>query len=374
MRLMCSIILMLISLIVSAQIDFRYNRPRAGDEIIKQQVEYKDPGPSGAGVYWDFSKVETVNNQYKLTYSQPRLVSKSKYILGKDTILAKEVSVDELLIGTEHNTMYYYRFKDNCLLLLGHENPTTLLQYTTPMVAGIYPTNYNEKHQSSYSSEGLYSSRTSFRTQGELQIQADAYGMMLLPDKDTLRQVLRVKTLQIIKESIKKKSGEDKELHNTVENYKWYTKGYRYPIFEVIKTVNDGLDGKNFETAFYFPLQDHLYLENDPENQAILDSLWNMQEDKVEKKTKQQNQLTYSIYPNPVETELTIEYSLEKTSQVTITIYSIEGRLIKTISKGNQTQGLYKEQLDCSNMTQGTYILRIQIGKKEYKNEKIVKK
>jgi len=36
--------------------------PRVGDELIKQQVEYKDPGRSGDNVLWDFSRLTSIND------------------------------------------------------------------------------------------------------------------------------------------------------------------------------------------------------------------------------------------------------------------------------------------------------------------------
>jgi len=372
---------MLNVLIVSAQIDFQYNSPRAGDEIIKQQIEYKDPGRSGPGLIWDFSKLKTINERYSLIYSRPYLVDKSVYIMGKDTILAKDIDIDNLLIGTEHNTMYYYRINDQRLLLLGHENPTTLLHYTKPLLAGVYPTNYNENHKGDYSSKGTYSSRSSFETKGDVGIQADAYGMMVLPGNDTLKQVLRVKTVQTITETGNNQSAESKDMQTTLESYKWYTKGYRYPVFEIVRTrkdtnMPDTTDSKVFETAFYFPLQDHFYLDNDPDNMSRLDSLWNIQQKDIEKhetKQLQEYKLKYNCYPNPVETNLTIEYELEETTPVSITLFDMEGKRMRTQVKTAQQEGVYKEILDCSNLAKGTYILRINTNKDNV-NEKIVKK
>ena len=64
-----------------------HNLPRPGDEIIKRQVEYKDPGRSGENVLWDFGKLKTTNDEYKLFYK-----------IGKDSLLA----------GIEHRTIYYH--------------------------------------------------------------------------------------------------------------------------------------------------------------------------------------------------------------------------------------------------------------------------
>jgi hypothetical protein len=43
------------------------NLPRPGDEIIKQNVQYKDPGRSGENVIWNFGNLTPVNKEYSLT-------------------------------------------------------------------------------------------------------------------------------------------------------------------------------------------------------------------------------------------------------------------------------------------------------------------
>ena len=45
-----AILLLSIPLTITAQIVQRYNSLRSGDEIIKQQVEFKDPGREGENV------------------------------------------------------------------------------------------------------------------------------------------------------------------------------------------------------------------------------------------------------------------------------------------------------------------------------------
>jgi hypothetical protein len=61
------------------------------------------------------------------------------YVAGLDTIPIESVADGELFAGTEHYTMYYYRLQDSHLHTLGHENPTTLLQYDTPLLSMVYP-------------------------------------------------------------------------------------------------------------------------------------------------------------------------------------------------------------------------------------------
>ena len=56
------LILGIISLYAQHSLQSELNYFRAGDEIIKQQVVYKDPGRTGENVLWDFSRLTSVDD------------------------------------------------------------------------------------------------------------------------------------------------------------------------------------------------------------------------------------------------------------------------------------------------------------------------
>ena len=97
------VLLLLCPLVLCGQITLQYNGLRSGDEILKQQVDYKDPGRDGENVIWDFGKLKSINDEYSLVYSSPVLQEKSYYVMGYDTIQAKNTDQNSLIIGTEHN-------------------------------------------------------------------------------------------------------------------------------------------------------------------------------------------------------------------------------------------------------------------------------
>lgn len=373
-------ILILCPLFSFGQINQQYNGLRSGDEIIKQQVDYKDPGRDGENVIWDFGNLKSVNDEYSLVYSSPVLQQNSYYVMGYDTIQSKNTDQNSLIIGTEHNTMYYYQLKENQLLLLGHENSTNLLHYTQPIVSVTYPTNYKQSQTNPYQSEGIYSGKIPFDTKGSVTTQADAYGAIILPTGDTLTHVLRIKTVQTISEIIRSiNPAMNDSLEMVVETYKWYSKGYRYPIFETIKAINttDTLNTQEYQTAFFFPPQEHLYLDDDKDNLAVLDSLWDLEHNKdINNPVTDPNntmKLSYNFYPNPVQTQLTLEYYLESATTVNVSIYSMDGKLIKNLPIGKQDKGLHTQYIDCSNLSKGTYIVRIDANNK-VTSDKIIKK
>jgi hypothetical protein len=367
---------------VCGQLNTLHNHYRPGDVLIKQQVEYISPGESGANRLWDFSKLKTVNDEYTLRYDMPPLEGDSIYILGDNRYEKADIKDYELIVGTEHNTMYYYRLTHDSLLQTGHENPSVKLAYTSPMVLMHFPLNYGQTTISNYQSEGLYSGTVDIHTQGTMTTTADTYGKMVLPSGDTLSPVLRVKTIQTIFDVPTEDSYTTEETDNAgkqLETCRWYSKGYRYPVFETVRNINLSDSTEIFKTAFFFPPQDHLYLDSDPDNQALLDELWketeetNPIDDPTAKTVALEDIMSCKLYPNPVESYLNLEYELKEDAKVSFELYSLDGMPVRKIAPKTKSKGIYNETLDCSSLYPKNYVLRI-TANGSFVNEIIIKK
>ena len=367
---------------VFGQLNVQHNQFRAGDVLFKQQVEYVDPGEAGADRLWNFSKLKSINDEYTLEYALPPLEGDSVYILGNTRHRKNDVKENELVVGKEHNTLYYYHLKEDSLLQTGHENPTVILAYTSPMALLRFPLNYGQTVSSDYRSKGLYSGTVEIQTAGRTTITADAYGRMILPSGDTLNTVMRVKTLQTIFDLPAENDDAAKTEHagKQLEIYRWYCKGYRYPVFETVRDINLADNSVLFATAFFFPPQDHLYLDTDAENLALLDQLWDLDRQNIDKPGSQQTKaanlediLTCRIYPDPVNTLLNLEYELKADAKVSFQLFAIDGHPVKSINPRNRAKGVYSETLDCSSLHPGDYILRI-TANNLFMNEVIIKK
>ena len=373
---------------ISGQITRENNSVRNGDEIIKQQMQYKDPGRSGENVIWDFSMLKAVNPKYKLTFRAPELINDSIYIMGRDTLLKKDSDINHLIIGEEHSTMYYYQIKGDTMFCLGHENPVTLMHHKMPLPLMVFPFNYKRKIEQKFESEGLHTSLKRTNTYGNISVESDAYGKMILPSGDTLNNILRIKTVQIINDTsnIKKNKPSPGDIvkillsrqqkqnpvkcHKQIEanTYSWYAKGYRYPIFETVQAfeVVDSLKNETFTTAYFYPPIDHYYLDDDPENLAVLDSLNN---NKTDTNTSWiSKNFSYNYWPNPVSTTLNIEYKLEDEAIVAITLYSSVYGVVKVIAPKHRETGLYKEAIDCSVLFPGAYIIKFDVRNESVSN------
>jgi hypothetical protein len=340
----------------------KLNLPRSGDAIVKQQVAYKDPGRAGENVIWNFGNLESINSEYSLKYSAPYPVADSMYIMGRDTFFVDEFTEnDYLFIGTEHRTRYYFRYSDSCIWTLGYENAATFLHYDTPLLTSKYPLQFGDAYTHPYNTSAIYSKTVPYHETGTASLAADAYGMMLLPSGDTLRNVIRTKAVQAHGEPMLTTEGDSMMLNTFFETYKWYSSGYRYPVFETLRTIvyKDSMETDRYETAFFYPPQEHYYLEDDAENLSVLNSLTH-----EEAEADPWAGLNYNLFPNPVKTLLEIELYLPKAANVHIQLRSNMGLIVLDEQKGIYPVGLSSFQFNLSAAPVGNYILDMWLDEK----------
>lgn len=353
-----------VSEILSAQHSLQsdLNMFRPDDVIIKQQVSYKNPGRTGANVLWDFSNMSVLNDAYELAYSAGR---------------------EPVIVGTEHLTQYNYTLAGDSLLLWGFRNQTTQIRNKQPELLLKFPVNFGDSVKTSYYGHGKHGNRLELDAMGTVETHADSYGMMVLPNQDTLKHVLRTRTLKYIAKDTKPISEAYQQKDTTwyaispdsidvrlaqdsvifvTETFRWYAKGYRYPVFETIRSweqhQNNGLKAnhKKYEflaTAFFYPPQEQYYL-GDEANLAVLDSLAN-------ENTDPWAGLTYNIYPNPIKTApLNVEMYLPKpVSNILVQVRSTMGAIVLAKKQGYHQEGIYNFQLELGNVPVGNYILDI---------------
>ncbi len=67
-------------------------------------------------------------------------------------------------------------------------------------------------------------------------------------------------------------------------------------------------------------------------------------------------------YPNPFNPVTTIRYSLDKTSDVSLEVYNIAGKLVETLYTGNKSAGEYSVTWDASQLASGVYFYKLVSG------------
>ena len=78
------------------------------------------------------------------------------------------------------------------------------------------------------------------------------------------------------------------------------------------------------------------------------------------------------IYPNPTTNNFTLNYYLQSTSDVNISLYSITGKKLEILSNQMTPRGEYKYNIDMTSLPVGTYFLKLQTGD-EILTKKVVK-
>ena len=71
---------------------------------------------------------------------------------------------------------------------------------------------------------------------------------------------------------------------------------------------------------------------------------------------------SFSVYPNPSNGSANISLSLPGSGKVSLTIYDVTGKLIKTIANRELNEGVHTFNLDVNNFRAGIYLLRMQSG------------
>ena len=69
--------------------------------------------------------------------------------------------------------------------------------------------------------------------------------------------------------------------------------------------------------------------------------------------------LDLNIYPNPALDNSTINFSLKEGGNCFVGIHSLNGELIKVLSKDFLTPGNYQYDIDLANMNNGTYVVSV---------------
>jgi len=414
------------------------NIPRNGDKFEKFQVTYKDPGRTGTNLVWDFSKLKLVNESYRVEFFEPK----------------NELKDTALITCVEHRTMYPYALIGGRLFSLGFENPGFRMQYDIPELNLSFPFQYGDSLTETFVGHGQYRHTMQSEMEGTVTLVADATGTLILPDEDTLKGVIRVRSERLYtqrtipmslsmertsasfdsievdvessstealldssavnndltgqerKGSVTKKANNgphstnpqaEEDMHqnknkmgkdnNGIKNKKkreklikdntdslifrtevcrWYAPGYRYPLFETIRnislpTTKGKAEKDDLATAFYFPPYKHAYLEIDPINQAILDSLLAASQTEAAP-TGDSLLFEYNYYPNPVRSTLNIELLLEVPSRVLFRIVDASGNLVLTQEEGTYTEGLHAFTINTGRLRLGENLLHIIVG------------
>jgi len=95
-------------------------------------------------------------------------------------------------------------------------------------------------------------------------------------------------------------------------------------------------------------------------------------EDLSLQKSLDETALNWSVYPNPVTTQATVEVKVPEATSVTLEVRDMQGKIVRQIFSGNLTTGTsHQFTLDVNGLAKGIYFTRLITPSKVY-NEKII--
>ena len=71
---------------------------------------------------------------------------------------------------------------------------------------------------------------------------------------------------------------------------------------------------------------------------------------------------SFSIFPNPTNGFVTIDYTLYVDAPISIELYNMFGQRVKLIAQQNQKSGTYSVQTSVGDLGPGTYIVKVTCG------------
>lgn len=379
-KILCTVLVgFLFPLCVYSQtLNTSYNLPRSGDKLMKCQITTIQPNKGGSQQVWDFTDIKLQDANYELKYEAQ----------GNDTIIA-----------TEHRTMYYYQKSGDSLFCIGYENPTTFIIYQKPELLLTFPISQGYTVYDYFEGKGNYCNYLNIHLRGKTTITADASGKLILPDGDTIQNVLRTYTHKYIHQQTQPQKKLDNSsyidtipftinkdsidyliandsVHIEMEIWRWYASGYRYPIFETIKSTiyKLGTPYEHFSTSFaYMPSEQYYDLPYDAENQRQREIKQQGKDWKEERDNKDIPNILIDYQIQVYNNDLQVYYELKESSHISIILYNIQGEQLSAIQKYNQSSGVYNEIIKIGDYPKGKYILQIVVGNKKY-GEKVIKK
>ena len=319
------------------------------DSLQKSKIRYFSPGNGGENRVWDFSK---------------KLKSKesSQIMFMKDST--------GVLSITEPGKINYYRTTTDSLILISSESPLEKRNYTENKLSKLFPLEYGDSIIMPFRCEGMYCGDHPFRESGTTTIKVDATGSIVLAENDTVRNVLRVHTIDSysICMDIDSAALDTARLTQVIdERYEWYLESSEYPFIEdVTSTTYYNMDVVGTTKYAYCNLPENLaadYVTQEEES-----------DDEEEQEGFSDGGLqTADIIHYQVETQgknIIITYDLDEDATIQTIVANHMGMLCQS-RQWTQPAGLgYSKQIDCTGLRSGMYILYINVNGKIY-SEKI---
>jgi hypothetical protein len=352
--------------IYGQQINQSNNRYRGNDVLEKKQITVKGFSLSNTKGVWSLEEAELSEESYN-----------AEYTTGTDTLMAVE----------RGNRMYYSQDR-GAVSIIGSENFMELMSYDMPETWLQFPMQVGDSVAGYFNASGPYCERFFMRRYGTYKTKADALGMLVLPQGDTLRNVIRLHTERYVGtitvpidtmqyripaftvDSIVRHLAPDTAKVREDE-YRWYAEGYRYPILEA-KTTNY-CDTMLTAEMYYCPPEMQRELAYDEENEAIRARLaekeqarlWGTDSEEPANSRGNDSGFRYDISQDDGNGQISINYAADHDVRVVALVANSQGYVYKRTAQ-DCPAGSGQIPIDCTGLRKGQYIIYINVNGDKY--------
>ena len=82
--------------------------------------------------------------------------------------------------------------------------------------------------------------------------------------------------------------------------------------------------------------------------------------------------LGFSFFPNPVDQTAQIKFNLSNSENVSINLFDISGRLVKTLADANMPAGANSVSFDKAEMNKGVYFLKVETSNGSFSHKVMI--
>ena len=315
---------------------------RDSDAISLQYVSYCCEGDGGQDVVWDFSSVDSEEGSHLVSFS-----------------------VDSLsrMYRTEDSEIKSYKLYSNILKQYGIENRLQKVRYHKQKLSMSYPLQYGDSLSMPFEGFGRYCGNHDISVQGQVTLQADGIGTLILSDRDTLKNVLRVYTLTTTAMAMDMEFAtiDPSSLKQEIEEkYEWYARGYRYPVYTIVqRTSFSNSQAVASSHSAYRLLPENYTISSDKVNESVLFS------DSLScKGLPIEDTFHYSIQDDG--THVIIEYTSDRDVSVSAILASSMGIVYHRQKKQVKAEEPGNICFNYSGLQHGQYVVYINVNGKIY--------
>jgi Secretion system C-terminal sorting domain len=241
----------------------------------------------------------------------------------------------------------HYRNSADSSILLGEKSSLgTLINYTDPLYSLKFPFDFNDVIVDSIKAiypDGIFSN---VDRKGEVTTIYDGHGDLTSPTT-SYGNIIRIHRIWSYTDSSLSGLATG---YTTAHEYLYFEQGQKLPVVKIWDQLTDLNATPQWTHEVWYQDAFPAGVNSASNNERI----------------------AVSTYPNPAAEIVNVKYLIGATSPVTIEIYSMEGKVIRTMDRGTQPPGTYEISENVSDLAPGIYTVKVVAGENKISRNFVV--